>query len=57
MPRKPSKEVIDAAKVKLNPVDVMTAILNDAPECAELRDALVKEGLVQEVSSERGKYA
>ena len=57
MPRKPSKEVIDAAKVKLNPVDVMTAILNDAPECAELRDALIKEGLVQEVSSERGKYA
>lgn len=49
MPRKPTKEIIDASKVKLNPVDVMTAVLNGAPECYELRDALVKEGLVQEV--------
>ena len=49
MPRKPSKEIIDASKVKLNPVDVMTAVLNDAPECRELRDAMVKEGLVQEI--------
>lgn len=49
MPRKPSKEVIEAAKVKLNPVDVFTAVINDAPECAELRNALVDAGLVEEV--------
>lgn len=52
MPRKPSKEIIDASKVKLNPVDVFTAVLNDAPECAELRDALIKEGLIEEIKED-----
>lgn len=49
MPKKPSKEIIDAHKAKLNPVDVLTSIINDAPECVELRDALVANGLVEEV--------
>lgn len=49
MPRKPSKEIIDASKVKLNPVDVLTAILNGAPECSELRDALINKGLIKEI--------
>ena len=49
MPRKPSKEIIDASKVKLNPADVLTAVLNGAPDCAELKEALIKEGLVEEI--------
>lgn len=48
MPRKPTKDVIDAAKVKLNPVDVLTAVLNE-PECADLRQALIEAGLVEEI--------
>lgn len=48
MPRKPEKEIIEASKAKLNPVDVLTAVLNE-PECAELRDALVSAGLVKEI--------
>ena len=51
MPRKPPKDVIEAAKVKLNPVDVMTAVLNE-PECAELRQALIDAGLVEEIKEE-----
>ena len=51
MPRKPNKEVIEAAKVNLNPVDVMTAVLNE-PECSELRQALIDAGLVQEIKEE-----
>lgn len=49
MPRKPTKEIINAHKAAINPVAVMTSILNDVPECKELRDALVANGLVEEV--------
>ena len=48
MPRKPAPEVINAAKKTLNPVDVMTAILNE-PECSELRQSLIDAGIVKEV--------
>ncbi|MBR2553449.1 MAG: hypothetical protein IKE94_01195 [Aeriscardovia sp.] len=48
MPRKPSKEIIDAHKASINPQDVLTAVLNE-PECAELRQALIDNGLVQEI--------
>lgn len=51
MPRKPNKDIIEAAKVKLKPVDVLTAVLNE-PECSELRQALIDAGLVEEIKEE-----
>lgn len=48
MPRKPTQDIINAAKKKLNPVDVLTAVLNE-PECAELRQSLIDAGLVKEI--------
>lgn len=51
MPRKPSNEVINAAKVKLNPVDVLTAVLNE-PECSDLKHALIDAGLVKEIKED-----
>lgn len=46
--KKPTKEIINAAKKSLDPVAAITVILNQ-PECAELREALIKQGLVEEV--------
>jgi hypothetical protein len=46
MPRKPSKEEIDAAKNKLDPKAVVEVIINETPE---LKDALLNAGLVVEV--------
>ena len=46
--KKPTKEVINAAKKNLDPVAALTVILNQ-PECAELREALIKQGLVEEI--------
>ena len=46
MPVKPTEEVINAAKVKLNPHDVVQAIVNETPELAR---ALVDAGLATEV--------
>lgn len=51
MPKKPSKEVINAAKKQLNPVDVMQSILNE-PECAELRKGLIEAGIVEEIKED-----
>lgn len=48
MPRKPSKDVINAAKVNLDPRATLEAILNE-PQCAEIRQALIDAGLVKEV--------
>lgn len=48
MPRKPSIEVINAAKANLDPRAALEAILNE-PECAEIRRALIDAGLVAEV--------
>ncbi len=48
MPRKPSEEIIEAAKHNLNPVDVINAVLNE-PECADLRQALIDANLVNEI--------
>ena len=47
MPRKPENNVIEAAKVKLNPKDVLSAVLND-PECEELQKELLRLGLIKE---------
>ena len=52
MPRKPSKEVIEASKKHLNPIDVFTAVINDAPECSELKQALLDKGLIEEVKED-----
>lgn len=46
MPTKPSAEVLNAAKVKLNPKEVLEVVINETPE---LRDDLLKAGLVEEV--------
>lgn len=48
MPKKPKEEIINAAKVKLNPVEVLNAVLNE-PECADLRQALIDANLVEEI--------
>lgn len=46
MPKKPDKITIDAYKNKLDPRAVMSAVINETPE---LRDALLKAGLVEEI--------
>lgn len=48
MPRKPSQDTIDAAKAKLDPREVLQVIINETPE---LRDALLEQGLVEEVDN------
>lgn len=50
MPRKPERNIIEAAKVKLNPHDVLSAVLND-PECEELQKELLRQGLIKEEDS------
>lgn len=46
MPTKPSSEVINAAKVKLDPREVLEVVINETPT---LRGELLKAGLVEEV--------
>lgn len=46
VPTKPSSEVINAAKVKLDPREVLEVVINETPA---LRDDLLKAGLVEEV--------
>lgn len=45
MPSKPTKDVIDAYKVKLNPKDVLRVIINETPE---LKQVMLEKGLVKE---------
>lgn len=42
VPTKPTAEVINASKIKLDPKDVVNVLFN---ETAELKDAAVAEGL------------
>lgn len=44
MPTKPTKAVIDAAKRKLNPRDVLRVVINETPE---LHDALKDQDFVR----------
>lgn len=46
VPTKPDQTVIDAAKVKLDPREVLEVVINETPA---LRDDLLKAGLVEEV--------
>ena len=46
VPTKPSSEVINAAKGKLDPREVLEVVINETPA---LRDDLLKAGLVEEV--------
>lgn len=46
MPTKPTQEVIDAAKVHLNPKEVLEVVINEEPS---LRAELLKAGLVEEM--------
>ena len=45
MPKKPDQSVIDAAKKKLEPREVLQAVINDCPALAQ---ALLDKGLVTE---------
>ena len=46
MPKKPDKRILEAAKKKLDPKDVLNAVVNDIPDLA---DELVRKGLAREV--------
>lgn len=46
MPTKPTKEVIEASKKKLDPRAILEAVLNDTPELAK---PLMERGLVEKV--------
>ena len=46
MPKQPDKVTIEASKKKLDPKAVLSAVINETPE---LRDALLKAGLVEEI--------
>lgn len=46
VPTKPTSEVINAAKVKLDPREVLEVVINETPA---MRDDLLKAGLVEEV--------
>ena len=46
MPKQPDKVTIEASKKKLDPKAVLSVIINETPE---LRDALLKAGLVEEI--------
>lgn len=48
MPKKPDKRIIEAAKKNLDPKAALAVVLNQ-PECAELKNALIENGLIQEV--------
>lgn len=46
MPKKPDINIIEASKKSLDPKAVLSAVINETPE---LRDALLKAGLVEEI--------
>lgn len=46
VPTKPTSEVINASKVKLDPREVLEVVINETPA---MRDDLLKAGLVEEV--------
>lgn len=46
MPKQPDKVTIEASKKKLDPKAVLNVVINETPE---LRDALLKAGLVEEI--------
>lgn len=46
VPTKPTSEVINAAKVKLDPREVLEVVINETPA---LRNDLLTAGLVEEV--------
>lgn len=46
MPVKPTKEQIEAGKKRLNPKDVLTAVIASTPE---LREPMIAAGLVKEI--------
>lgn len=51
MPRIPSKEKLNAASKKLDPMQTLTAVINDMKN-DELEDALVEAGLAVKVEQE-----
>jgi hypothetical protein len=52
MPKKPNPQIVQAAKKVLDPKEVLTVILNQ-PECEDLKNALIREGLVEEVKEKK----
>lgn len=51
MPKIPSKEKLNAAKKKLDPVQTLTAVINDMKN-KDLEDALVEAGLAVKVGKD-----
>lgn len=51
MPKKPDKQIIEAARKNLDPKEVLTVVLNQ-PECSELRQALIDAGLIEEIKED-----
>lgn len=49
MPTKPSQDIINASKNKLNSHAVMEAVINETPELARM---LVDKGLARELTDE-----
>lgn len=52
MPRKPSREVVEAAKRSLDPRDVLNAVINDMGN-PELERQLVEAGVAKYVEVEK----
>lgn len=48
MPQMPSKEVLEAGKARLDPKDVLEAVINDMKD-SELEDKLVAAGVAVKV--------
>ena len=48
MPQMPSREVLEAGKARLNPKDVLEAVINDMND-PELEDKLVAAGVAVKV--------
>ena len=49
MPTKPSKEIIDACKSKLDPRDVISVVINETPE---LSQAIRESGIFDQEEEE-----
>lgn len=55
MPKRPTDKQLERmhelANEQVNPVEVIESLLNDAPELQELKNELVKQGIVREVDA------
>lgn len=50
MPKKPDQKIVDASKKHVDPKDVLIAFIQETPE---LREKLLKDGIIYEVEENR----